>query len=93
MGDTPLMTPPKEDVAGSMGGVFRRVASYRNYGNAIGYSFLFFATEMVNDNKIKLLELNGVAPTRENVANRTYPHSGEFYAITAGTEKIGRAHV
>jgi len=86
MGDIPLMTPPEEDVAGDMGGIVSRVASYRNYGNAIGYSFLFFATEMVNDNKIKLLDLNGVAPTRENVASRTYPYSGEFYAVTAGTE-------
>ena len=86
MGDTPLMTPPTEDVAGGMGGIISRVSSYRNYDNAIGYSFLFFATEMVNDNKIKLLELNGVAPTRENVANRTYPYAAEFYAITAETK-------
>ena len=86
MGDIPLMTPPEEDVAGDMGGIVSRVASYRNYGNAIGYSFLFFATEMVNDNKIKLLELNGIAPTRENVANRTYPYAAEFYAVTSGTE-------
>ena len=32
------------------------------------------------------MELNGVAPTRENVANRTYPYASEFYAVTAGTE-------
>ena len=86
MGDAPLMTPPNEDIATGMGGIINRVSSYRNYGNAIGYSFLFFATEMVNDNKIKLLELNGIAPTRENVANRTYPYASEFFAITAGTE-------
>ena len=86
MGDVPLMTPPTEDVASGMGGIISRVSSYRNYGNAIGYSFLFFATEMVNDSKIKLLELNGIAPTRENVANRTYPYASEFYAITVGTD-------
>ena len=85
MGDKTLMTPPTEDVAGGMGGIISRVSSYRNYDNAIGYSFLFFATEMVNDDKIKLLELNGIAPTRENVANRTYPYASEFYAVTAGT--------
>ena len=86
MGDIPLMTPPKEDVASGMGGIISRVTSYKNYDNAIGYSFLFFATEMVHDNKIKLLALNGVAPTRENVANRSYPYAAEFYAVTAGTE-------
>jgi phosphate transport system substrate-binding protein len=86
MGDVPLMTPPTEDVASGMGGIINRVSSYRNYDNAIGYSFLFFATEMVNDDKIKLLELNGVAPTRENVANRTYPYASEFYAVTTRSE-------
>lgn len=85
MGNIPLMTPPKEDVVSMMGGMISVVSSYRNYNNALGYSFLFYATEMSDDNKIKLLSIDGVAPTRENVANRTYPHSSEFYAVTAGS--------
>ncbi|ADY56118.1 hypothetical protein Sgly_1821 [Syntrophobotulus glycolicus DSM 8271] len=86
MGDIPLTTPPQKNVATGMGEIVQRVSSYKNYDNAIGYSFLFFATEMVNDNKIKLLAVNGVAPTRENVANETYPYVAEFYAVTAGTK-------
>jgi len=86
MGDTPLMTPPKVDVISGMGGIISEVSSYKNYDNAIGYSFLFFATEMVKDNKIKLLSINGISPVRENVANQTYPYSAQFYAVTAGTK-------
>lgn len=86
MGDNPLMAPPKKDVAAGMGEIVESVSSYKNYENAIGYSFLFFVTEMVKDNKIKLLPLNGVAPTRENVANATYPFAAEFFAVTAGTK-------
>lgn len=85
MGEIPLMIPPQEDVVSAMGGMVQVVSSYRNYDNAIGYSFLFFATEMVNDNKIKLLSVDGIAPTRENVTNGTYPYSAEFFAVTAGT--------
>lgn len=85
MGDTPLMTPPSERVAGLMGDIIN-IVSYKNFSGAIGYSFLFFVTEMVNDNKIKLLAVNGIAPTRENVANNMYPYASEFYAVTAGTE-------
>ena len=88
MGDIPLMIPPSEDVAGGMGGIINRVSSYRNYTNAIGYSFLFFATEMASDNRIKLLTLNGIAPTRENIANGTYPYASEFYAVTASTDNL-----
>lgn len=86
MGDIQLMNPPSEDVIIEMNGIIFEVSSYKNYDNAIGYSFLFYATEMVNDNKIKLLALDGVEPTRGNVANGSYPSSTDFYAVTAGTE-------
>ena len=85
MSGTTLMTPPSKDIASAMGGIIKEVSAYSNYDNAIGYSFLFFAGEMVQDNKIKLLSIEGVAPTRENVANKTYPYSAEFYAVTVGT--------
>lgn len=39
MGDTPIMEPPREDVVADMGGIISQVASYRNYKNAIGFSF------------------------------------------------------
>lgn len=41
---------------------------------------------MVGNKKIKLLSIDGVAPTKENIQNGTYPLVSEFYAITAGTE-------
>ncbi len=77
-----LMTPPEEDVVGGMGGIFTRTADYRNYKNAIGYSFRFYSTEMVKNDMIKLLSINGVAPTLENIENGTYPIASEFYAVT-----------
>ena len=86
MGDVPLVDAPISDVADGMGGMIRSVSAYKNYDNAIGYSFLYYTTDMVADNKIKLLSLDGIAPTRENVANGTYPHSSQFYAVTAGSD-------
>ncbi|MCL1824004.1 MAG: substrate-binding domain-containing protein [Oscillospiraceae bacterium] len=81
MNGTPI-TPPITEKVSEMSGMVERVADYKNYNNAIGYSFLFFTTEMVNNNKIKLLSIDGVEPTRENVANGTYPLSDYFYAVT-----------
>jgi len=84
MSGVSLMTPPTEHVQAGMGEMIQ-TASYRNYKNAIGYTFLFYATEMVRNDKIKLLALDSVAPTRENVGNNAYPLSNDFYAVTAGT--------
>lgn len=77
-----LMAPPKEDVVTGMGGIIEQTADYKNYKNAIGYSFRFYSTEMVQNNQIKLLKLDGVAPTKENIINGTYPIASEFYAVT-----------
>ncbi|MBR6767448.1 MAG: substrate-binding domain-containing protein [Clostridia bacterium] len=87
MGDTPLMKPPKENFLGDMGGIIEQTADYRNHKNAIGYSFRFYSTEMVKNNQIKLLSLEGVAPTKENIINGTYPVSDCFYAITLASNE------
>ncbi len=82
MGDIPLMEPPTEDVIDGMGGIIVQTADYKNYKNAIGYSFRFYSTEMVKNDQIKLLSIDGVAPTLENIENGTYPIASEFYAVT-----------
>ena len=79
----PLMEPEEEDVVSAMDGIIRQVASYRNYKNAIGFSFRFYATEMVSSNEIRLLALNGVEPTKETIRDGSYPISSAFYAVTA----------
>ena len=84
MEETPIMEPIRETIAGGMGDIVNMVSSYRNYENAIGYSFLFFTTEMINEQNIKLLEIDFTAPTKQNIINGTYPFSGFFYAITLG---------
>ena len=81
-----LMTPPKEDVVLGMGGIIEETANYRNYKNAIGFSFLFFATEMVKNEQIRLLSIDGIFPDRTTIRSKTYPLGAEFYAITAGSK-------
>ncbi len=77
-----LIEAPKEDVIDLMGGIIEKTADYKNFKNAIGYSFRFYSTEMVNNNQIKLLSVNGVYPNLENIENGTYPIASYFYAVT-----------
>ncbi|WP_029986734.1 PstS family phosphate ABC transporter substrate-binding protein [Lysinibacillus fusiformis] len=86
MGNMPIMKAPSENIASGMGGIIHEVSQYRNYKNAMGYTFRYYSTEMVQNKKIKLLSIDGVAPTKENIRNGTYPLVSEFYAVTAGTE-------
>jgi phosphate transport system substrate-binding protein len=80
-----IMEPRREEVSGGMGGIINQVAVYRNFPNAIGYSFLFYSTEMVKNDQIKLLSVEGVYPSRETIQNGTYPFSDSFYAIYIDT--------
>ncbi len=82
MGEEKLMDAPVEDVPEGMGGIIKQTAAYHNHKNAIGFSFRYYATEMVEDHDIKLLQVNGIAPTVETIADGTYPITSEFYAIT-----------
>ncbi|MBT2636794.1 substrate-binding domain-containing protein [Bacillus sp. ISL-39] len=81
MGDTPLMPALKEEVAG-MGDLMEEVANYRNYKNSLGYSFRFFTTGMNPNEKIKLISLDGIEPSPENIASGKYPYVVNLYAIT-----------
>ncbi|WP_019909865.1 PstS family phosphate ABC transporter substrate-binding protein [Paenibacillus sp. HW567] len=80
-----LMTPPQDDVMDVMSGIISQTADYRNFKNALGFSFLFYASEMNGNADIKLLEINGVKPDKEGIRSGTYPFTAEFYAVTAGS--------
>lgn len=42
MGSNQLIEPLKNEVVDGMGGIIEQTADYKNYKNAIGYSFLFY---------------------------------------------------
>ena len=83
MGDTPIMPPLKEDRLGGMGDIIHDTANYRNYRAALGFSFRFYSTEMLRNDQIKLLSVDGVAPTVENIRNGSYPLVATAYMVTA----------
>ena len=50
-------------------------------GASIGYSFRYYLEGIVGNELVKMLALNGVHPSAENIRNRSYPIITEFYAI------------
>ncbi|MBQ4092659.1 MAG: substrate-binding domain-containing protein [Firmicutes bacterium] len=51
------------------------------FGGSIGFSFRYYMNDMVANDDVKMLALNGVYPSAENIRNGTYPVVAEFYAI------------
>lgn len=84
MGDTPIMEPLKEEYIGDMGGIGTQVANYNGDTGALGFSFKFFLTGMLGrkDAPVKMLAIDGVYPTDENIRSGKYPFTTNLYAIT-----------
>jgi phosphate transport system substrate-binding protein len=77
------MAPPlEEEYYELMGGLVAGVADYRNYKNAIGYSFRYYVTGMKKNEGIKLLSINGTEPSKENIKTGKYPYTVNVYIVT-----------
>ena len=82
MGDTPIMEAPTEMVNTMMSGIIEQVSSYRSKSNSIGFSFRYYVEGIIQNPDIKVLSVDGVAPTAENIRNGSYPIVTHMYAVT-----------
>ncbi|MCR5763897.1 MAG: substrate-binding domain-containing protein [Treponema sp.] len=82
MGKNIELIPPETHQVSGMEGLIDVVSDYQNHSNALGYSFRYYVKNMKKDIGIKILRLNGIEATRENIRNKTYPVTDNFYAIT-----------
>ena len=51
------------------------------FGSPIGFSFRYYVTGMLGEGGVKILSINGVAPTAKTIADGSYPIAGNVYAI------------
>ncbi len=82
MGDVPIMEPPIERVNDLMAGIVEQVANYKSKSGSIGFSFRYYMEGIIKNPDIKLLAVDGVKPTVENIKQKTYPITGPLYAVT-----------
>ena len=50
-------------------------------GASIGFSFRYYLNDMVGNQAVKMISLNGVYPNTENIKNGSYPLVYQFYAV------------
>lgn len=56
-------------------------------GAAIGFSFRYYMDGIVGNQAVKMISLNDVYPSAENISNGTYPIIAKFYAIYRADNK------
>lgn len=87
MGDLPIQVPqplPDASLIGTNSLMKQISLRWKGAQPAIGYSYRYFATTMYANPEAKLLSINWVEPSIENIRNGEYPFIVDFYAVTAG---------
>lgn len=51
------------------------------FGGSIGFSFRYYMDGIVGNDAVKMISLNGVYPSAENIQNGSYPVIAQFYAV------------
>ena len=82
MGDTPIMNAPVDQRNDFMSGIIEEVADYKNKSSSIGFSFRYYVEGIIQNPDIKMISIDGVAPTVENIKNGTYPITTPLYAVS-----------
>lgn len=82
MGDTPIMEAPTELKNDLMVGIIEQVANYKSKSNSIGFSFRYYVEGIIQNPDIKMISVDGVAPTAENIKSGSYPIVTPIYAVT-----------
>ena len=82
MGDTPIADAPTEMVNDLMAGIIEQVADYKSKTNSIGFSFRYYVEGIIKNPDIKMISIDGAAPTSENIRNGSYHILTPIYAVT-----------
>ena len=59
----------------------RQIGNYDNGIGAIGYSYLYYVNKLVESSGIRVLAIDGIAPTTENLQSGAYPYTVNYYAV------------
>jgi phosphate transport system substrate-binding protein len=73
MKDVPLKEAETVEMIDAMSGVVKKVKQYHNEQGALGYTFRYFLEGLQQEKGVRMLSVDGVYPSVENIKNNTYP--------------------
>lgn len=91
IGPDEVVDPPIQRRAGTMNEIIDRVASYQNASGALGYSYRYFVTNMHYDDQIKMLQVDGIYPDYDSIADGSYPLISDVCAVYREDEPANSA--
>ena len=81
-----IKEPTTETISQSIDDIIDVISDYENKETAIGYSYYYYAKTMYTSTQIKLLAVNGIEPTYENIQTGLYDLQTTYYAVIRKNE-------
>lgn len=81
-----MKEPDIENVIQSNSDSISAIKEYENQINAIGYSYYYYTTSMYKGEDIKLLSIDGIQPSYDNIKTGAYRFQTTYYAIIKKSE-------
>lgn len=87
----PLSAARSNYISSGMSELVEQVGNYHNGKQAIGYSYLYYVMGLFKSGNVKVLSIDEIAPSRENLSSGKYPFTVSYYAVyLKGNEKAER---
>ena len=78
-------------ISDGMADLIAQIGNYDNSAAAIGYSYLYYVEGLYKSGKLRVLSVDGVSPSPENLRSGAYPYTVYYYAVyRAGNENAER---
>jgi len=87
MKGVPMMPPPTVRIVMGMGGLIDVVAEYQNDGISIGYTYKYYIDALYKNDNIKVLSVEGLSPSEENLRSGAYLYTTAYYGVIRGGEE------
>ena len=82
----PMAKPPTAEIAMGMGMLIEAVAGYQNSTMSLGYTYKYYVDRLYKSPDIKILKVNGIMPSDENVRNNSYAFVAPYNAVIRSTD-------
>jgi len=69
-----------------MGSLIDAVAEYENGPASIGYTYYYYINNLYKNENIKVIKVDGISPSNDNLISGAYPFSTSYYAVIRGDE-------
>jgi len=81
-----MTKPPITEIPMGMGLLIKAVAGYENNTMSLGYTYKYYVDKLYKSPDIKILQVNGIMPSDENVRDNKYAFIAPYNAVIRSTD-------